>query len=263
MGQCPICGNETRKCFDGKLLSKYDVSYYQCSECRFIQTEKPFWLQEAYANVINVEDTGLLDRNIYLSEVAAIIIYWCFRRNGIYLDYAGGYGVFTRLMRDIGFDFYWHDPYAQNIFSRGFEFHEHNHSPIELLTSFESFEHFLDPIAEIEKMMKISQNVLFSTKFLPLPTPALKDWWYYGPEHGQHISFFTPQACMFLAQRFRVHFYSFGDIHIFSKRRIHTAIIGFLLHRLKQKTIRHIRLNMKSKTVSDSLLLSRHERRSG
>ncbi len=38
-----------------------------------------------------------------------------------FLDYAGGYGVFTRLMRDIGFDFYWHDPYTQNLFANGFE----------------------------------------------------------------------------------------------------------------------------------------------
>jgi hypothetical protein len=227
-----------------------------------MQTEQPFWLKEAYTNVINEEDTGLLERNICFSELAAIIIYSCFKRNGIFLDYAGGYGIFTRLMRDIGFDFYWHDPYAQNILSRGFEFDGHRHTPVELLTSFEAFEHFVDPVAEIEKMMKISKNILFSTQFLPVPTPGLKEWWYYGLEHGQHISFFTPQACMSLAQRFGVHFYSFGIVHLFSERHIHATTIRFLLHRLKQKMIRHIRSNMKSKTEADSILLRRQERRS-
>jgi hypothetical protein len=244
------------------VLNKYNVAYYECANCGYISTEEPFWLEEAYKNVINEEDTGLLQRNVCFSELAAIIIYSCFKRNGSFLDYAGGYGVFTRLMRDIGFDFYWCDPYAQNIFSKGFEFNEHKHSPIELLTSFESFEHFLDPIAEIEKMMKISKNILFSTQFLPVPTPSLKEWWYYGPEHGQHISFFTPQACMSLAKRFNVHFYSFGTLHIFSERRIHATTVRFLLHRLKNIMMRHIRSNMRSKTEADFMLLRQQQRRS-
>jgi hypothetical protein len=50
-----------------------------------------------------------MQRNINLSKMVAtiLLLFFDFRRK--FLDYAGGYGVFVRLMRDIGFDFYWYD----------------------------------------------------------------------------------------------------------------------------------------------------------
>jgi len=77
------------------------------------------------------------------------------------LDYAGGYGVFVRLMRDIGFDFYWQDKYTENLFVRGFEYDEKKR--FDFLTSFKSFEHFDQPLQEIENMLSFSDNILFST----------------------------------------------------------------------------------------------------
>ena len=138
--------------FKAIVLSKYQVSYYHCPHCGFIQTEDPYWLDEAYKDPINVEDTGLLSRNISFSEMTALLIYFLFDKNGIFLDYAGGYGIFTRLMRDIGFNFFWHDPMTQNLLSRGFEYSD-SLPRCELLTSFESFEHFKDPLTEITKML--------------------------------------------------------------------------------------------------------------
>ena len=58
-------------------------------------------------------------------------------------NYAGGYGIFTRMMRDIGFDFYWLDKYADNLLTNGFEYNKKIHKKIEAITSFESFEHFV------------------------------------------------------------------------------------------------------------------------
>jgi hypothetical protein len=43
---------------------------------------------------------------------------------------------------------------------------------------------------------------LFFTEPLPIPAPPIADWWYYGPEHGQHIAFFTREALQQLAARF-------------------------------------------------------------
>jgi len=39
--------------------------------------------------------------------------------DGIFLDYAAGYGLFVRLMRDAGYNFRWSDLYCQNLFVRG------------------------------------------------------------------------------------------------------------------------------------------------
>lgn len=53
------------------------------------------------------------------------------------------------MMRDLGFDFYWDDKYTQNIFANGFEYSDDKN--YEVLTSFESFEHFVNPLSEIKK----------------------------------------------------------------------------------------------------------------
>jgi hypothetical protein len=160
---CKICNNESLDIFKKTILNKYEVQYYKCTNCNFIQTEEPYWLDEAYKKTINISDTGLLARNIHLSKITSLIIYLFFNKKGKFLDFAGGYGVFTRLMRDIGFDFLWHDPYTSNLLAKGFEWNANDQTKIELLTSFESFEHFIDPIKELEKMSKISDNILFSS----------------------------------------------------------------------------------------------------
>jgi hypothetical protein len=74
-----------------------------------LQTEDPYWLDEAYKDPITLTDTGYMQRNINLSKMVAtiLLLFFDFRRK--FLDYVGGYGVFVRLMRDIGFDFYWYD----------------------------------------------------------------------------------------------------------------------------------------------------------
>jgi hypothetical protein len=91
------------------ILNKYDIKYYHCVNCGFLQTEESYWLNEAYDESINISDTGIMSRNIHLSKITTLILYFFFDKNNKFLDFAGGYGIFTRLMRDIGFDFYWSD----------------------------------------------------------------------------------------------------------------------------------------------------------
>ena len=76
--KCSICQNISKHIFTGKLLNKYDVKYYHCKECGFMQTEEPFWMEEAYDDAINDTDIGLLSRNIHLSKKTKIIIHSLF-----------------------------------------------------------------------------------------------------------------------------------------------------------------------------------------
>ena len=170
---CKICNSETSLAFEHKVLNKYDVKYFKCFSCGYLFTENPFWLDEAYKNPINISDTGIMARNIYFSKIVSVILYFCFDKSAKYLDYAGGYGIFTRLMRDIGFDFYWHDDFTTNLLARGFE---KSNERYELLTAFEVFEHFSNPVEEVKKMLELSDSILFSTVTLSENVPA-KDWW--------------------------------------------------------------------------------------
>ena len=70
---------------------KYDIKYFQCGNCGFIQTEKVFWLKEAYGNAITSLDIGILDRNNFLLKNVTKIIDICFPKSKIYLDFAGAY----------------------------------------------------------------------------------------------------------------------------------------------------------------------------
>jgi hypothetical protein len=186
--KCNICSQENNEIFKSTILKNYNISYFYCSNCGFMQTEEPYWLNEAYKDSINISDTGYVARNISLSKKITVLLSLFFDKKTKFLDYAGGYGLFVRLMRDIGFDFYWNDKYTQNIFARGFEGSLSDN--YEAITTFESFEHFVEPIKEIENMLSISKNIIFTTELLPDPIPYPDEWWYYGLDHGQHISFY-------------------------------------------------------------------------
>lgn len=251
MLRCKICDNSTQNIFSAKILNKHEAMYFLCSNCGFLQVENPYWLEEAYSQPINITDTGIIDRNCHLSKLTSTMLYYFFDRNGKYLDYAGGYGIFTRLMRDKGFDFSWSDLYTTNLFARGFEYKDTDN--IELITSFESFEHFVYPIEEIEKMLKISQSVLFTTELLPTPLPKPGDWYYYGLEHGQHISFYTYKTLQYIADKYNLNFYSNHHyFHLLTTKQINSKVFSLLQKYHKNYFIcKPIRKNMKSRTHDD------------
>src|SRR5437764_1504467 len=103
---CNICEHDSRPFATAKLLHQYDVQYYRCVECGFVQTETPYWIDEAYTDPINESDVGLVSRNISFSRVTSFVISAFFDADARFMDYGGGYGLFVRLMRDMGFDFY-------------------------------------------------------------------------------------------------------------------------------------------------------------
>jgi len=246
---CLICQHRMEEAFKAKVLDKYNVSYYHCPQCGFLQAEPPYWLDEAYKEPINAEDTGLLSRNILFSEVTAILLFFLFDKNKKFLDYAGGLGVFTRLMRDIGFDFFWHDPMTTNLLARGFE-NKYLSEKYELLTTFESFEHFTDPLTEINKMLAISNNILFSTFLLPSSVPK-PDWWYYQFEHGQHISFYSKESLLYIAKKNGLHYYTHGSLHLFTKNIFPDSVIRWIFRFHKLGLYNFVRWKMKSKMIDD------------
>lgn len=250
---CNICNSETNHVFNAVILNKYNIAYYQCTNCNFVQTEKPYWLAEAYNNPMNYTDTGIMLRNERSSKIITSLLFLFFDTKKKFLDYAGGYGIFTRIMRDKGFDFYWTDPYTQNLLSRGFE--QKKTDSYYLVTSFESFEHFENPLEEIEKIFEYSKNVIFSTELIPQPQPLPDDWWYYGLEHGQHISIYSKKTLQIIASKHNTHYYCLGNVHFFSQNKI--GIFGTMF--LRFKYAKHLlylsyfilRLFTKSKTFSD------------
>lgn len=216
--KCKICQSDSREFAQATILNKYTIRYFQCSHCQFIQTEDPYWLSEAYAHPMSTQDDGLVFRNLMLSQITQKIIEEFFTPSGHFLDYGGGYGLLVRLMRDIRFQFDWFDPFCPNLFAPEFPV---KRSSYEVVTAFELFEHFVNPLAEIEKIFEFSRQILFSTELLPPHHPHPDQWWYYALSQGQHISFYTPQAFCIIAEKFKVNYYSNGSsIHLFTEKQI-------------------------------------------
>lgn len=227
---CNVCSAPVSSLWRAKVLGKYDVEYFRCGRCGFIQTEAPYWLSESYADAITATDLGLVGRNYYYSVVTRAILTCLFNADGRFVDYGGGYGIFVRLMRDAGFDFYWMDRYCENLFARGFRA-EAGGGEYELLTAWEVFEHMLDPLREVAEMAALSDNILFSTELIPAGEAELKSWWYFCTEHGQHISFYSAETLSFIAGRFGMRVVSLGpSLHLFSRRSISGPLFRFIAH---------------------------------
>jgi hypothetical protein len=226
MMDCKICGGETTIIFNTKVLYKYDVNYFQCRSCGFGQTENPYWLQEAYISSMNLSDTGVMYRCERMSKITTSLLFLFFNSKGKFLDYAGGFGVFTRQMRDIGFDYYWHDPYTKNEIARGFD--GSLTAKYDVVTTFESFEHFENPIEEIEKIVKLTDTIILTTDLISKPAPAHSDWWYYASEHGQHVSFYSKDSFQVIAAKFGMKYHNISNVHILTKRKISFVGTQFL-----------------------------------
>lgn len=214
---CPVCVTRMDPCFRKQVLGQYQVQYFECPACGLVKTEHPHWLEEAYTSAIADMDTGLVQRNIEMANITSHIIEANFNPNGIFLDYAGGYGLFVRLMRDRGFDFYWHDIYCPNIFARHFQKLE-NEKSFNLVTAFEVLEHIVDPIIQMRKLAEISQNIFVSTQIRPAIMDEVENWWYLVPETGQHVTIYSMKSLEVLANQLGLYFYSnHYNLHLFSR----------------------------------------------
>lgn len=227
--KCKICSELSEKIFSKKILLKYDVDYHQCSNCGFIQTDTPFWLEEAYNNAITSLDIGILKRNNELAHIVPKFIDTFFPKSTKYLDFAGGYGIFVRLMRDLGYEFYRQDIYCENIFSKHFDITDTDLKTFDVVTAFEVFEHLENPLQEIEDMLKFGDNLIFSTDIVP-EDGNIENWVYIANETGQHIAFYTEKALRIIAEKFGKHYYRRKNYHIFSAEAFSKEQIDFAIH---------------------------------
>jgi hypothetical protein len=231
--KCKICNSNTFSIFNAYILKKYPVQYLQCENCSFIQTEEAFWLNEAYEDAITKQDIGLLYRNRIITPILKSLIKLFFDKKKDILDYGAGYGVLVRTLRDYGYKMYRHDKYCINLFAEGFD-HQDDNKRYELLTAFEVFEHLVDPVSEVEKMLKLSDNIFFSTEVQPFKNITPDNWWYVMPETGQHIALYSILSLKNISEKYNLNFYSNGkNLHLFTKKKINYFIFKLATkHRL-------------------------------
>jgi hypothetical protein len=193
---CRLCGCNARQIFTKQVLQRHVVGYFLCDNCGSLQTEEPYWLSESYSqNNLAAVDTFAANRAITnLGMVASL-------RNilgvkGRMLDYGGGDGLLTRLLRDQGIDAFVYDAYANPTYAGGFS-GSLDDEP-EMVTAFEVLEHLVTPRDFFFALSASTARVFLSTTCLYNNDGP--DWFYLEPGTGGHIFFYSPKALQIVAK---------------------------------------------------------------
>lgn len=252
---CPICNGTLRLVFKAEVLHKYSADYEHCESCGFLRVRDPHWLEEAYSSAIAAADTGLVMRNISLAAKVSAVLYLVLgnRGDGCFLDAAGGYGMLTRMMRDLGFNFYWSDMYCENLLARGFEYDESLGS-CKAVTAMEVMEHLTDPVAFVDDVLRAakSDTLLFSTELYTGEPPQPADWWYYSFPTGQHIGFFQRRTLEMLGERLGLQLVSAHGLHALSRLPLNRHRFKFASNPIFSRIVAPwIRRQVGSRTLDD------------
>jgi hypothetical protein len=219
---CPVCHSfDYRLAFKTTVLGKHKASYYSCHNCGFLNARQPTWLEEAYANdnAVVSADTGLLKRNTRVTEQLSVLLHFGLQLKSYdkCVDMAGGYGLLTRSMRDLGFDFWWQDLYCTNVIAKGFE--SNAGTKYKVATAFEVLEHVANPVTYVQDLFSSTgaDVFVFSTELFS-GRPPNQEWWYYVFETGQHISFYQEHTLHVIANTLGLQYRSYAGLHVFAKQ---------------------------------------------
>jgi len=221
--KCRLCNSPVSLEFQQQILAKYNVGYYRCTGCGSLQTELPYWLSEAYSEQAEKFDTGKATRTLInflaLPDLLAIL---GIRHSDRALDFGAGTGLFSRLMRDLGYNFFAYDKFGAGEFAGSYQWKELVHS-CRLVTIFEVVEHFSQPAGEWSEIFLLNPDfIIGSTSFFQ---GQGADWSYLSPESGQHVFFYSPQALAYLAARHGYSVYYFNMYFVFAKRPLAENIL--------------------------------------
>lgn len=191
---CRLCDGRLHLQFRLQVLGQYSVGYFRCETCQSLQTERPYWLDQAYQeNNLSNLDTGAVQRNLQNAAACWSVAKLLKLRN--VLDVGGGDGLLCRLLRDYELNCFVCDKYASPTYAQGFEVPDFEQP--DLIVAFEVMEHYAEPRKDLQALFeKKPKAVLASTGIFNSQGP---DWWYLAPDAGQHVFFYSKAALQLIA----------------------------------------------------------------
>lgn len=214
-------GAETRG--DFRPLSGIPIYYYLCKQCSFcFAPEISKWSLNDFSEKIYNEEYIEVDpdhEKVRPEENAAGLIKM-FKGKEKYikhLDYGGGNGLLSNLIKKSGWDSLSYDPFINK------EVNIKELESFNLITAFEVFEHVPDVndlMSQLDSLLKEDGIILLTTLFSDgnIEQNHRLSWWYASPRNG-HISLFSKNSLYTLAGKYRFQVASFSSgFHVLYRR---------------------------------------------
>jgi tetratricopeptide (TPR) repeat protein len=233
---CPVCNAEARM-FDvvdfnknceesrGKFLplSGRPIYYHRCVQCAFTYApEFQRWTDDDFLRHVYNDKYVEIDPDYMsarpLSNAKFLDGLFGTEKHQIrHLDYGGGNGVLSAALNKDGWNSTSYDPFPKSERGIG-ELGKFN-----LITAFEVFEHVPDVAILIRNLLALAEEecvIIFSTLLSDghVSSNNRLTWWYASPRNG-HISLFSKQSLVHVAEQNELTFGSFSEgFHCFIKR---------------------------------------------
>ena len=223
LDSCRFCEGKSEFLCTSEILT-FSATYTCCANCKSVQVDSPHWISDVHKKAISSFDVGLVSRGVSASKLISVFFFLQRELTITGIDWGGGTGLLTRLLRDLGLNFKSHDKYASNIMAEGFSTDDDlANEDYDAVLAIECVEHLENPFSELVDSVSGTSYFIFTTEILPnpLPDPSKKEWWYYMPDSGQHITFASKRGLDILAKRLGFQYNTtFGSIHVFSNKKV-------------------------------------------
>jgi hypothetical protein len=231
---CPICDglsklydrvDFSKNCEDRNGLSLPQtglmVGYNRCDKCSHIFAPCFYiWLPTDYSDhiynndyikvdpeYISIRPTNMAEglHNAFSSVIPHID----------HLDYGGGDGLMSNILKSKGWKSESYDPYGQSS-------HQLPNKKYNFITAFEVLEHTIQPIETIKTICSMldDEGILMLTTGLTdqqVDDNRKLSWWYFAPRNG-HISIFSSRSISLLAEKLGFNITYFEGKFIFYKK---------------------------------------------
>lgn len=233
---CPICEGSSeaidvvdlaKSCEERRgtflPLTGVPIYYHRCEHCGFTHApDLAGWTKEEFTRYIYNDDYVKVDPDYVdlrpRANAAQLTRLFGDEKRGLrHLDYGGGSGLLSTLLRNDGWNSVSYDPFVD----RGVRVA--NLGRFDFITAFEVFEHVPDVhelMAHLSSLLREKGLVLFSTLLSDGHIAAGRrlDWWYASPRNG-HVSLYSSDSLKKLGAAHGFDLVTFReDIHAFWTR---------------------------------------------